>query len=118
MSDIFEDRVKSSRDNLKKMKPEQVAVDDEHCFVGFDAYRQLIGSGVDVVLIAPTSHFTPEIFEAAVAAGKHMLLRETARDRASRPESVQQGLRGGAVARPLGRQRPLLAVRPWACTRP
>ncbi len=76
MSDIFEDRVKSSRDNLKKMKPEQVAVDDEHCFVGFDAYHKVIASGVDVVLIACASKFHPTYLKAAVEAGKHVFVEK------------------------------------------
>jgi predicted dehydrogenase len=76
MSDIFEDRVKSSRDNLKKVQPEQVAVDDEHCFVGFDAYQQVIASGVDVVLIACTSKFHPTYLKAAVDAGKHVFVEK------------------------------------------
>ena len=54
------------------MQPEQVAVDDDHCFVGFDAYQKLIHSGIDVVLIAAASHFHPMHLTAAVAAGKHV----------------------------------------------
>ena len=76
MSDIFEDRVKSSRENLKKGKPDQVAVDDEHCFVGFDAYQKVIASGVDVVLIACTSKFHPVYLKAAVDAGKHVFVEK------------------------------------------
>ena len=76
MSDIFEDRVKSSRDNLKKAKPDQVAVDDEHCFVGFDAYQKVIASDVDVVLIACTSKFHPTYLKAAVDAGKHVFVEK------------------------------------------
>ena len=72
MADVFADRLQGSRSRLKKMKPEQVAVDDDHCFIGFDAYKQLIQSGVDVVLIAGASHFHPQHLTAAVAAGKHV----------------------------------------------
>jgi len=72
MADIFEDKVKGSRDRIQKIKPEQVAVDDDHCFVGFDAYQKVIQSGVDVVLIAPTSHFQAMYLKAAVEAGKHV----------------------------------------------
>jgi len=72
MADLFEDRLKDSRGRLKKMYPEQVAVDDERCFVGFDAYQQVIHSGVDVVLIAAASHFHPMMLKAAVDAGKHV----------------------------------------------
>ena len=72
MADVFADRLQGSRGRLKKMKPEQVAVDDAHCFIGFDAYKQLIQSGVDVVLIAGASHFHPQHLTAAIAAGKHV----------------------------------------------
>jgi predicted dehydrogenase len=72
MADLFEDKVKGSRDRIKKIKPDQVAVDDDHCFFGFDAYKKVIESDVDVVLIAPTSHFLWMYLKAAVDAGKHV----------------------------------------------
>jgi len=72
MADIFADKVKSSRERLKKIKPDQVAVDDDRCFVGFDGYRQVIDSGIDVVIIACASHFHPAYLKTAVDAGKHI----------------------------------------------
>jgi predicted dehydrogenase len=72
MADVFADRVADSRANLKTMYPDQMKVDDAHCFAGFDAYKQLIASDVDVVLIAVTSHFHPVFLSAAIAAGKHV----------------------------------------------
>jgi len=72
LADVFPDKVQGARKNLTAKKPSQVAVKDDHCFVGFDAYRHLIKSGLDVVLIAPTSHFIPAHLQAAVAAGKHV----------------------------------------------
>lgn len=72
LADIFDERLKASRDQLKKARPDQVEVKDDHCFVGFDAYEKLLASGVDVVLIAAASHFHPAILKAAVAAGKHV----------------------------------------------
>lgn len=72
MADILAERVQDSRERLKKMKPEQVAVDDDHCFVGFDGYQKLIQSGVDVVLIACPPYFHPQHLKAAVDAGKHV----------------------------------------------
>jgi predicted dehydrogenase len=76
MSDVFADRVKASRENLKKVKPDQVAVDDEHCFVGFDAAQKVIDSGVDVVLIACASRFHPAYAKAAIDAGKHVFVEK------------------------------------------
>ncbi len=71
MADIFEERVTGARGRLQKLKPDQVAVDDDHMFVGFDAYQKVIDS-VDVVLIAAASHFHPAYLKAAVAANKHV----------------------------------------------
>ncbi len=71
MCDIFEDRVSGARERLKQEKPDQVAVDDDHMFVGFDAYQKVIDSA-DVVLIAGASHFHPTHLTAAVGANKHI----------------------------------------------
>ena len=72
LADIFDERLKASREQLKQARPDQVEVPDDHCFVGFDAYEKLLASGVDVVLIAVASHFHPPLLQAAVAAGKHV----------------------------------------------
>jgi predicted dehydrogenase len=72
LADVFDDHLQGSRKRLKALRPEQVAVDDDHCFAGFDAYKELIHSGVDVVLIAAASHFHPRHLTAAVEAGKHV----------------------------------------------
>jgi predicted dehydrogenase len=77
MADAFEDRLKSSLESLKKQAarmeaPDKVAVDAEHCFVGFDAGDKLIASDVDVVLLAEPPHFRPAHLKAAVAAGKQI----------------------------------------------
>ncbi len=77
MADLFPDRVQSSRRNIKNAAegagmPEKFAVDDDHCFSGFDAYKHLIDSGVDVVILAATPHFRPRHLRAAVDAGKHV----------------------------------------------
>ena len=76
MADVFGDRLKASLDQLKLNKPQQVAVDPEHCFVGFDAADKLIASGVDVVLLAEPPHFRPQHLKAAVAAGKHVFFEK------------------------------------------
>ena len=72
LADVFRDRLELSRRQLESGKPDQVAVTDERCFVGFDAYRDLIERGVDVVLIAAASHFHPAMLKACVDAGKHV----------------------------------------------
>jgi len=72
MADLFSERIEDSLPRLKKMYPDQVAIDADHCFSGFDGYKKLIESDVDVVLIAASSHFHPEMLAAAVKAGKHI----------------------------------------------
>ena len=76
LADIFEDKVKSRRTMLKKAKPDQVAVDDDHCFTGFDGCKNVIDSDVDVVLIATASMFHPQYLKAAVDAGKHVFVEK------------------------------------------
>ncbi len=72
MADLFRERLTASLSQLRRLKPSQVEVGDERCFIGFDGSQKVIESGVDVVLIAPTSHFIPGILKAAVEAGKHV----------------------------------------------
>lgn len=75
MCDMFMDRVKARRKQLKAQKPDQVAVDDDHCFAGFDGYKKVIES-VDVVLIANAAKFHPLHMKAAVEAGKHVFVEK------------------------------------------
>ncbi len=74
MADLFEDRLKSSLASLRKDEQvgKKVAVPPEKQFVGFEAYRQLMASGVDVVLMATPPHFRPMHLKAAVEAGLHV----------------------------------------------
>lgn len=75
MTDIVPSRVRGQRKRLKEQKPEQVQVDDDHCFSGLDGYRQVIES-VDVVLIACSAKFHPVYMTAAIQAGKHVFVEK------------------------------------------
>ena len=73
MGDAFADRLDFSLASLKKSAvSQQVAVDRARQFVGFDAYQGVIGSDVDVVLLAEPPHFRPISLKAAIEAGKHV----------------------------------------------
>ncbi len=76
MADLFADKAQAARENLRKVRPDQVAVDDDHLVHGFDAYQKVIDSDVDVVLIACTSRFHPQYLKAAVDAGKHVFVEK------------------------------------------
>ena len=45
-------------------------------FVGFDAYRKAIDSGVDLVILASPPHFRPVHFAYAVERGKHVFMEK------------------------------------------
>ncbi len=77
MADAFDDRLQASRARLAKIGGERFDVPDERCFVGFDAYRQLIDiKDIDVVLMATPPHFRPMQYRYAVEAGKHIFIEK------------------------------------------
>jgi len=75
MTDLFPDRVASRREALKRQMPDQVAVDDDHCFSGLDGYKKVI-EAVDVVLIACAAKFHPMYLKAGIEAGKHVFVEK------------------------------------------
>lgn len=75
MGDIRLDRVQEKRAALKLKYPEQMAVDDNHCFKGFDAYKHVIASS-DAVIIANAAKFHPLHMKAAIEAGKHVFVEK------------------------------------------
>ncbi len=102
MADLFGDRVKAKRALLKDKKPGQVAVDDAHCFAGFDGYRKVIERS-DVVLIACAPKFHAAYTRAAIEAGKHVFVEKA---HAIDP----QGVRDLVAARDLAKQKKLCIV--------
>ena len=74
MGDAFEDRLTSSLKNLSADGGivKRIDVAKERQFVGFDAYKQVIDSGVDVVLLTTSPHFRPAHLKAAIEANKHV----------------------------------------------
>lgn len=79
MADAFPDSLERSLKAIKsrfKDQPERIDVPDERKFVGLDAYRKAIGSGVDLVLLCTPPGFRPAQFEAAVNAGKHVFMEK------------------------------------------
>lgn len=74
LGDMFEDRIKGSLRTLKKV--EGFKVSDENMFTGWNAYQQVINSGVDLVLFATPPGFRPMHLEAAINAGKHVFIEK------------------------------------------
>ncbi|HVV98761.1 MAG TPA: Gfo/Idh/MocA family oxidoreductase [Planctomycetaceae bacterium] len=77
VADTFADRVSAKLGELKNSPAaDRVTVDADHQFVGFDGYKKVIDSGVDVVLLATPPHFRPAHLKAAVDAGKHCFVEK------------------------------------------
>lgn len=75
LGDLFQDRLDRCRQSLANLG-NKVNVTDSRCFVGFDAYKRVIDSGVDYVLLATPPGFRPIHFKAAVEAGKHVFMEK------------------------------------------
>ncbi len=76
MADLFPDRLASSHKNLVDQMKDRVKVDQDHMFTGFDAYKKLLKTDVDLVILATPPGFRPEMVEAAVDAGKHIFMEK------------------------------------------
>ena len=73
LADVFPDRIQRSRSSVRKAGSE---VPDSRCFVGFDAYKKVVDTDIDIVVTAATPSFRPVHFEAAVKAGKHVFMEK------------------------------------------
>jgi myo-inositol 2-dehydrogenase / D-chiro-inositol 1-dehydrogenase len=88
MADLFSDRLDITLAALCKGQDARydadahqglsgkIDVPPERRFLGFDAYRQAIDSGVDVVLLTTPPHFRPMQFEYAAQQGKHVFMEK------------------------------------------
>ncbi len=73
MGDAFGENLNSSLRNLSAVDTikSKINVDDDHKFVGLDAYKKVIDS-CDVALLCSPPGFRPVHFKYAVEAGKHI----------------------------------------------
>ena len=73
LADAMPDRLTGVRNGLKGVGQE---VPEDHCFAGFDSYKKLCATDVDLVLLCTSPNFRPPQFAAAVAAGKHVFMEK------------------------------------------
>ncbi len=93
MGDMFKNRLDNCRKQVSA-KP-GFKVDDEHCFTGFDAYKRVLDSGVDMVILATPPGFRPLHFAAAIDAGKHVFFEKPV---ATDPTGVRKVMEYGKKA--------------------
>ena len=76
LADLFEDRLARCRAQLAKLG---IEVPKQRCFMGFDAYKQLLAEPeVNYVILATPPHFRPLHLKAAIEAGKHVFMEKPA----------------------------------------
>ncbi len=96
LGDVFQDKLDACRKTLEE-KGQKVA--DENCFIGFDAYKKVVDSGVDVVLLCTPPVFRPSHFEYAIGKNKHCFIEKPC---AVDPVGARQMLMLGKRAAQLG----------------
>ncbi len=76
MADLFEDRLRSSMRKIERNKDEKVSskfdVDEDQCFFGFDAYKKILATDIDIIIEGTLPYSRPTHIEAAVEAKKHI----------------------------------------------
>lgn len=105
MGDVFQDRIDKSLGilNEKFQAQGKVNVPKERQFVGLEAYKAVIDSGVDVVILTSTPGFRPLHLRAAVEAGKHIF--------AEKPMAVDMaGVREVMEVAKLAKSKPISIV--------
>ncbi len=68
LADFYQDRIDSTKPKFSDGDPKT--------FVGYQAYKDLLATDVDAVIITSPPYFHPEHFEAAMDAGKHVYLEK------------------------------------------
>ncbi len=77
MGDLFRDQLDESLTKLKEgIPPDNLRVTEETCFVGFDAYKKVLASDIDLVILATPPHFRPVHLKAALESGKHVFMEK------------------------------------------
>ncbi len=105
MADVFPEKIDKSLETLAKNKnlTDKLNVAEDRKFVGLDAYKRVMDSDVDVVILTTSPGFRPLHFRAAVEAGKHVF--------AEKPMAVDAaGVRHSYETLKMAEGRPLSIV--------
>jgi predicted dehydrogenase len=74
LADVFPDRLSACREQLQKLN---LNIPAERCFVGFDAYKQLLAvPEINYVILATPPHFRSLHLKAAIEAGKNAFVEK------------------------------------------
>lgn len=76
MGDLFMHAIEKSHKAMSFENPKQLAVTKDNMHAGFDAYKKVIDSGVDLVVLATSPAFRPVHFEYAVEKGVNCFMEK------------------------------------------
>lgn len=97
MADIAKDRQDKCRKDLNDKFG--LEIQDSMCFIGQDAYKKMMETKVDYVILATPPHYRPLHFAAAVAAGKNVFMEKPV---AVDPVGIRKVIATGEVAKSKG----------------
>ncbi|MFN7992906.1 MAG: Gfo/Idh/MocA family oxidoreductase [Bryobacteraceae bacterium] len=87
-------REMKAEDLVSSIQP-RIKVEPDRHFVGFDAFRKLVASDVDIVMLCTPPAYRPMHFEAAVNANKHVF---TEKPIATDPVGARRFIAAGKLA--------------------
>lgn len=76
LGDLFRARVDGSAGTIKENIGARFQVKSDQMFDGFDAFKQVCATDVDLVILATPPGFRPGHLAAAIAAGKHVFMEK------------------------------------------
>jgi hypothetical protein len=76
MADVFDNSIQQAYRTIKGHHNDKVDVPEDQKFIGLDAYKQLMQTKCDLVILATPPGFRPIHFAAAIAAGKHVFMEK------------------------------------------
>ena len=83
----------------RALKDRGQEIDDDHVFIGFDAYQKILKLDLDYVILATPPYFRPEHIEAAVKAGKNVFSEKPV---AVDPPGARKVIAAGELAKSKG----------------
>ena len=105
LADAFKDRLDKSREELKKEIGDKLAVSDDNCFVGFDAYEKVLASDVNYVHPCHPARLPAHAPEGGGGGGQAHLRGEARGRGRSRRAHMPGGFRRGEQERAGNRCR-------------
>lgn len=76
IGDVFKDRVDAAREKFAGKLGDKFKATDDTCFAGFDAYKKVLATDCNLVILATPPGFRPIHLRAAIDAGKHVFMEK------------------------------------------